>query len=213
MDDLAVLGTKLRDEERRIERQVGEARSVALQGKQVKAEVGELSQRIEALDEAAAVLNGYADSRQVELQTKIESIVTHGLRTIFGDDMSFHIKASQTGKYPTALFTVRSLKDGQTVETNIMDARGGGVAAVTGFILRLILLLLKPNARPVLFLDETFAQLSEEYEPALAEFMKELVERTPVQILMVTHSHAYDDVADKTYRFFLDDGVTRIESA
>lgn len=196
---------------RALDRRAGEARSVATEGKARAEEVASLRGRVEALDEAIAVLSSYADSREAELNAKIEALVTEGLRTVFGDDLSFHIETKVKGKTTTSEFLIRSRVGDEVVETDILSARGGGVAAVAGFLLRLILLLLRDDAEPVLFLDETFAQLSAEYEPALAEFMRELVDRTPAQLIMVTHSTAYDDVADTAYRFRLEDGETKVE--
>jgi DNA repair exonuclease SbcCD ATPase subunit len=69
---------------------------------------------------------------------------------------------------------------------------------------------LTPGSRRVLFLDESFAQLSEEYEPRLAEFLRELVDKTDLQIIMVTHSHAFSDIADQVYRFDLNDAGTTV---
>lgn len=200
----------LADKERLLERQIGEAKHIASEAKLIKVEVSELQETIESLDEAAGILNSYADSRQADLQTKIEALITHGLRTIFGEDLSFHIKQKQQGKLAAADFVVRSTIEGKEFETSILEARGGGVAAVAGFVLRLVLILLRKDVRPILFLDETFAQLSEEYEPRLAEFIRELVDKTSVQIVLVTHSVAYNDVADTVFRFSLDDGVTHI---
>jgi ABC-type thiamine transport system ATPase subunit len=120
---------------------------------------------------------------------------------------------SQRGKLTTANFVVRSVVDGEVVETPILEARGGGVAAVAGFLLRTVVLLLRKDVRPVMFLDETFAQLSADYEPAMADVLRELVDKTQLQIILVTHSTAYDDVADKSYRVSLDQkGKTKIES-
>ena len=61
-------------------------------------------------------------------------------------------------------------------------------------------------------LDETFAALSVEYEGRLAEFIRELVDRTETQVLLVTHSDAYSDYADNVYRFSLDSrGRTQVK--
>ena len=88
------------------------------------------------------------------------------------------------------------------LETPILEARGGGVAAVAGFLLRACVLLLTPDSRNLLVLDEVFAHLSEEYVPRCAEFLKELCERTDLQILLVTHQPEFTQAAHK---------VTRIE--
>lgn len=210
MIDLQEIDKALVRVERAVERRVGEARIVAEQGKKAQTDVKELEQDIEYIVQAISVLNSYADVRQNELQEKIETLVTHGLRTIFDEDMSFHLISTHHGKLAATDFVVRSTVDGESVDTSIMDARGGGVAAVVGFLLRLVVLLLRKDSRPVLFLDETFAQLSAEYEPKLAEFLRELVDRTPVQIILVTHSDAYSDFADAKYRFSLKNGTTKI---
>lgn len=195
------------------ERRVGEARAVSQDLKAAKAEIAELEGRIQACEEVIGILNTFADERQAEVQRRVEGLVTLGLRTIFGPDMSFHVVAGTKGKLAVAEFVVRSKMGDQVVETPVMDARGGGVAAVTGFLLRLILLLLRRDARATLFLDETFAQLSAEYEPRLADFIRELVDRTGVQVVMVTHSEAYAEGADRTYRLRLEDGRTSITEA
>jgi DNA repair exonuclease SbcCD ATPase subunit len=203
------LEEELRRRERVLERRRGEARAVAAEGSRTKKELTELEERAIALEQVMGVLNSYADSRQEELARRIETLVTHGLKTIFDDDLSFHVSPSQKGKLAALDFVVRSRANGQLVETSVMDARGGGVAAVAGFLLRLIILLLT-NARPTLVLDESFAQLSAEYEPRLAEFLRELVDRTSAQVILVTHSDAFGDVADVSYRFQLENGRTRV---
>lgn len=200
----------LHQREKATERLIGEARGVASELTKARTEAEALTTNIEAAEEAIAVLGSFADERQAELRLRIETLVTYGLRTIFDDDLSFHVSTATKGKLTTMDFTVRSTVDGQVVETDVMDARGGGVAAVAGFLLRLIILLLRDDARPILFLDESFAQLSAEYEPRLAEFVRELVDRSKVQILLVTHSDAYSDAADRVYRFKLEDGRTTI---
>jgi ABC-type lipoprotein export system ATPase subunit len=52
--------------------------------------------------------------------------------------------------------------------------------------------------------------VSADYEPRLAEFLAELVARTGVQIIMVTHSDAYSEHADVRYRFALQQAVTTV---
>jgi DNA repair exonuclease SbcCD ATPase subunit len=198
--------------ETRINRRVGEAKQVFEAGRRAEHEVTDLEARLEVLESAIEVLNSYADQQQEALQRTIETLVTHGLRTIFGPEMSFHVRGGMKGKYATIDFVVRTVVDGESIDTPVMDARGGGVAAVVGFLLRLVLLLLHPGKRHILFLDETFAQLSADYENRLAEFIRELVDKRPdIQIVMVTHSDQYGDVADRSYRFRLEDGITKVE--
>ena len=199
--------------ERDFERWAGEVKAVATQTKAATAEAKDLSEAIEALEEASALLNSYADERQEEVRKRLEVIVTHGLQTIFGEDITFHVEQKLVAKRTEIEFLLRSPgPDGTVVETSVMDARGGGVAAIVGFLVRVVIVMLKKDARKILFLDETFAHLSAEFEPRLAEFIKELVEKTSVQIVMVTHSLSYSDDADVVYRFSQSGGVTTAEA-
>jgi hypothetical protein len=208
---LTTLEASVRAAEGRVERRIGEARRVLLDAKAAQEEVSALEARSEVLDEVIEALNSYADQRQVDLQAKVEQLVTHGLRIVFGEDLEFHLVPGMKGKYATTDFMIRSRQGDEWIETPVLQARGGGVAAVVGFVIRVILLLLRPNSRHTLFLDETFAQLSEDYEEPLANFIRELVDRTDCQVVLVTHSNAYDAVADVAYRLRLEDGVTKVE--
>lgn len=195
--------------ERRFDQRVGEARALAAQGQRAQEEAASLEETMVACEEAVAFLNSFADERQDKVQRRIEELVTHGVQTIFGDDMTFHVISEQKASRTEVSFSLRSKMDDQVVETPILEARGGGVAAVIGFLLRLVITLLRDD-RPLLALDETFAQLSADYEPRLAEFIRELVDQTGVQIVMITHSEAFSEHADKVYRFGQKDGKTTV---
>jgi ABC-type lipoprotein export system ATPase subunit len=83
---------------------------------------------------------------------------------------------------------------------------------VTGFVLRLVVLLLTPRARRILWLDEAFGMVSREFEARVAEFLQVIAERADVQIVLVTHSDAYDDAADMRYRLESgSDGMTAVK--
>lgn len=198
--------------ERNLDRRIGEARALAAAGKQAMNQAEESKAMVVACEEATAFLNSFADERQTKVQRQIEELVTHGVQTIFGEGLTFHVISEQKANRSEVSFSLRSLMDDQVVETPILDARGGGVAAVVGFLLRLIVTLLR-DERPLLVLDETFAQLSDSYLPALGSFIKELVDQTGVQILMVTHQDIFAEFADKVYRFDQKKGHTLIMDA
>lgn len=199
---------------RLIDQQVGAARVVAVTGNRLQREIADLNDAVEVHTQAAAVLTAIGEERQNQAQQQIEALVTQGLRTIFGDELSFHIVPSVRAKVPVVDFVIRSTLDGGTVvDTDIMDARGGGLAATVGALLRLVVLLLSRDRQDtVLLLDETFAHVSAEYQPRLAEFLRELVDHTGIQIIMVTHSDVFTEAADFRYRFDQVDGITRVRS-
>lgn len=169
------------------------------------AEIEQLKGEIDDLERVTMLLNSIGEERQMKAQGVIEGLVTRGLQTIFDDKYSFHIIQTVKGKTANVEFVVRTTLEGSTTETSVMEARGGGLAAVVGFLLRVVVMLLRSDKNEkVLFLDETFAHVSAEYLPALGEFLREIVDKSDMQIIMVTHQDEFVDYADVTYRFGLD---------
>lgn len=193
------------------QRRVGELTAVANQRKQLQQHRLMLEANLRLLEDVSVFLTSFVEEAQQQMQVQIELLVTHALHSIFGDDMTFRLVPATKGKQSTLDFVVESNMSGIPVITPVMDARGGGVAAVIGFILRLVVIMLSPTASRLIVLDESFAQVSEEYEGRVAEFLRELADKAGVQVLMVTHSTAYTDVADKCYRFRLENGTTKVE--
>ena len=213
-DRLTDLHTRVRRARRALDRQAGESAALSRQAVDLRQEIERLTTLHTDLTHAAAVLTSIGEERQADAQRTVEQLVTKGLQAIFGDELSFHLVPVVRGNRPEVDLIVRSTLDGADMDTPVMDARGGGLAATIGFLLRLVVLLLSRDRQDtVLFLDETFAHLSADYEPRLAEFLRDLVDETGVQIVMVTHSDAFSDLADTRYRFTLRNGVTHVEAA
>ena len=196
-----------------LERQAGEARVLATTGQRLTTEIADLRHQVDLHEHAAKVLANIGEQRQNDTQTQIEALVTQGLHTIFGPELSFHLIPGIRAKTPVIDFIMRTRRpDGTTMDTDILEANGGGLAAICGFLLRVVVLLLSRERQDtVLILDEPFAHLSADHEPALAAFLRELVDKTGVQVILVTHSHtgAFDEHADTRYRLSLRDGATQ----
>lgn len=212
LDSLVV---RSRQRRRALDQLQGEARSVLLRGKELQAEVARLSELAEDLDRVTVLLNSLGEERQLKAQSSIEELVTRGLRMIFDDTLSFHIVQSTRGKTAAVDFVVRTSLGSQTIDTPIMDARGGGLAAVVGFLMRLVVMLLGQGkagrdgvSENLLVLDETFAHVSAEYLDGVGQFLREVVDRTGVQIVMVTHQEELTQYADKVAHFHTDGGKT-----
>jgi ABC-type taurine transport system ATPase subunit len=206
---IADLELEVRDRRRVLDRKVGEARAAASRGKAISVEVQELQVRIQELQHAVTVLTSIGETRQAAAQSQIESLVSRGLQVIFSIDLSFQVRQVQRSSRPEVDFVVIRQVGGSVVETSVMEA-GGGLTSVVGFLLRLVVILLSQPKGALLLLDETFGMVSEEYEPRVAEFLRELVDKTGVQVLMVTHSTAFDEAADRRHRFVLQDGQTKV---
>lgn len=201
MTELELLEGQVRQARFAYERRLGAARELGTRGVAVEAEVARLTDEAARHERVTALLTSLGEQAQASAQAQLEQLVTRGLQVIFGSELSFHVEQDVKANQSVINFVIRSsyaAPDGtvRTVDTPVMDARGGGMAAVVGFMIRLVVLLLTPGARRVLFLDETFAHLSKDYEPRLAEFLAEVARKAQVQIVLVTHSDAYMDHAD-----------------
>jgi len=213
VDELDELTVSVRNRRRALDSLWGEAVSTLKRGKEIEGEIETLADEIETLERTTILLNSLGEERQLKAQHIIEELVTRGLQTIFDDSLSFHIVQTTKGRTANVDFVIRTQVGDMLTETPVLEARGGGLSATVGFLLRIVVMLLKSrNAQEenILILDETFAHVSEEYLPALGEFLREIVDKTGVQIMMVTHQPEFAEYADRVYRFTKKDGKTQV---
>lgn len=198
-----------------LDAQAGEARAVLARAKELETETTYLTEEVDVLDRVAVLLSSLGEERQAQAQGTIETLVTEGLQTIFDETLTFHIISTNKAKTAGIEFVVRTNLGGESVETSVMNARGGGLAATVGFLLRVVVMLLsaKEGRENLLVLDETFAHVSDEYLEPLGQFLRQIVDRSGIQILMVTHQPEFTEFADATYRFSQKDGRTVVHSA
>lgn len=160
--------------------------------------------------QARDLLNSVSETMFEQSLKAIETLVTEGLQKVLRDS-SLQLSLTKVIRRNRVEVdvTICSTYGTSYVETDVLSARGGGLAAVVGFMVRLVLLIASGN-RKFLILDETFAHLSEEFEPLMAEMLADLSDRLGVQILMVTHSDAYIESADRVYHVSIRDGETYV---
>lgn len=211
MTDVQSLALRVSSARQRLDRQAGEAAQLARQGLAVQADVARLTGQLELHSRVGAVLTSIGEARQETAQTQVEDLVTRALQAVFDANLSFHLVQEVKANRAEVSFALRSQYGDQVIDTPVLEARGGGMAAVVAFVLRLVVLLLTPGTRRFLALDETFAHVSASYEPRVAEFLREVADKAGVQILLVTHSQAYSDLADRKHRLVLGPaGITQV---
>jgi DNA repair ATPase RecN len=210
--DLDALERVVSEQRRSLDRQFGRAEQVARSGKAEEAEVARLRALADIQLSTATVLTSIGEEAQETARAQVEALATRALQVIFGSHLSFHLVPGERAGQVTLEFEVWSDYGGVVTKTSVLDAHGGGMAQVVGFVLQLVVLLLTPDARRVMFLDEAFAWVSESYAPAVAAFLQEVAEKAGVQIFLSTHSTVYSRYADKRYRLVLSsDGVTQVQ--
>lgn len=173
-------------------------------------EITNLNVKLDNFKLIEAYLAQFADERQAQVYRQIEHTVTEGLRTVFNEDLKLEITTKMVGARSETAFSIVSKTDEGEMSTGIMDARGGGVAAIVGFLVQAVLVLLTPGMRPLLVLDESFRAVSAEYQAPLGEFIKDLCEKTGLQVVLVTHQPTIVEFADTAYAFSQTKGKTKI---
>lgn len=194
--ELAEAQSAVREAELRLAREMGVVKSLAERGKAASQKAGAAKVLAEACEEASKLLAQYADARQGEVVKAIETIASAGLSQVFGETIELKIETVTRARRVEMDVKVKT----GTLETPILEARGGGLAAVAGFLLRVTVLLLTKNARRLIIADETFAMLSEDYLVPMAEFLRELCDRTGLQLVLVTHQNEFTEAADRVIR-------------
>jgi DNA repair ATPase RecN len=210
---LAELQAEARQIRSALDIEAGEAAAVGRAGQAALARTAELTALIDLHERVGMALTRVGEQRQEHAQAQIQGLVTLGLQTIFDDPaLSFHLVQSVRAGQANVEFVIRSSYGAEMVDTPVLEARGGGMAAVAGYLVRLVVLLLTPKARRILFADESFAHVSEEFRPALGQFIRDMCARLGVQHVMVTHDPEYAAFADAHYGLFLGaDGTTKAE--
>lgn len=175
----------------------------------IKAYRGLLASKVEAAEKDVSGLRYRADLNQrsseiikkwledllEENVNSIADLATSGLRHIIQDqNLTFRIK--QEIKYNR--LSMRFILEEDGVEADPMSSFGGGAVLVASFILRLAMMSRLKMAN-LLLLDESMSALAVRYIPAAAEFMRQLSEKTGVNILMVTHNEEFIANAHRAY--------------
>lgn len=160
---------------------------------------------------ARALLEQLTDAKREVVRSKIEDLVTHGIQAVFGSEYSFRIEQKTARNNVTFEYRIVHHFGGQTRESGLRGYHGGGLVALVGFLLRVVMVLfIHPPRRRILFLDETFANLDSDKRDPLARLLLELGQSLEIQFVLITHSEEYADVADKTYEIRQDSGGSKL---
>lgn len=220
-----MLAERLRQAERTVAQREGARATLLKTQEDLAAEIAGLDADLKALEKAVWLLQQYAETQQKALTEQVEGIVTKGLRAVFqNQSLEFKLRYSEgkdgaKKKNPEVSMAVVYEHNGEKVEGDLRTSFGGGLSVVTAILLKVVIVLyLNPRVAPVLLLDEPLKDLSPAYDGGdavangyrirMAEFLRELVNQTPLQIIAVTHEPEYGEVADIHHRFSGGVGLT-----
>lgn len=205
--------SEVQQRRREIDFKLGQQQSLKDRATGLAGDITDLQELTVVLDQVTVLLNSIGEDKQQKAQEQIEGIITRGLQSIFGETFSFHIVQTMKGKSASVEFYIQTHLGDQMLMTPVLESHGGGLAAIVGFLLRVTVMLLDKGADKanVIVLDETFGMVSDEYLDPLAEFIRDLVDKTGIQVIMVSHQPMWEEYADKTYRFGIKSGATFVK--
>jgi DNA repair ATPase RecN len=160
----------------------------------------ERDQKLE-LEKISALLVKTAESAREAGRQRMEKVVTRALQSIFGPDFSFKIEMDEAGGKPIARFLVCSPgENGELIENEQQDSRGGGINDIVAFALQVAVMVVynEPKIQGPIVLDEPGKHVSEEYVVKFGEFLDFISKTFNRQIFMVTHQPHLALTADKT---------------
>jgi len=148
----------------------------------------------------------------------IESIVTLGVKFIYGDDyrvqFNKHEEQREQGQKSgfNISFEIVSNSNGEELVTGI-DDRGGGLLEVASALTRLAFLKMKKHDAFII-LDEAWSAVSADSKMEnLIEFIKYHVEENDLQLILNTHrQEIFGKIANKIIRVTKKDGIANMTS-
>jgi ATPase involved in DNA repair len=167
---------------------------------------------IEVWQQVQTMFSEVSEYSRKQLKLRIEETVTAALQAIFCEDnIKFVIDIKVSNGKPAAEWTVVSSFGDFAVAASPEDAKGGGITDVVSLALRLALLeLSRPKPLGPVILDEPGKMISREYLPNVADFLKQYLQKTGRQGIMITHAEALAEVADVSYRVSQVDGISEV---
>jgi DNA repair exonuclease SbcCD ATPase subunit len=211
MDKLKIkdLDIELEREYTKYQQDLGRAKQIAERGKELQTQFMGLESLDITLRKVSALFRSMSEERQDVLRERIERLVSLGLKAVFQEPFVFYIKMVPKADQITAQFI---LLDGHGVEADVLNSRGGGISAVVGVLLQIVMLsFMRSRVDQVLFLDEALAHLSDEYTTRMGMLLKMLSKRLGIQVIMVTHQPEFMEFADITYKLTAPKGATIAE--
>ena len=148
---------------------------------------------------AMTIVTTVGESLQQRISTRLSSVASHALRSVFPDPYRVVIEFTPTAR-GTIDATIQFERAGQRFKPVLPSGQllaGGGPVEVAAWGLRVALWgQLRPRPRPIMLMDEPFRFLQEDLHPVAGEVLREIAEQAGVQFIMVTHSQKLAEAAD-----------------
>ena len=155
-----------------------------------------LSSEVENDKEKYVVLNNSSEiikkaiaDRRGAICDNLSSLGTNALQYALGAN-DLEMKIVERDYRDSICSDVKVVNSSTGLETPILGAKGGGVMDIVNTAMRIGILnfLRDPAIDGPIILDEPYKQLSKEYQPAIAELLRQIVENFDRQVILSTHN-------------------------
>lgn len=179
--------------------------------------MSDLSDSVESLGQTEALIQENLEQRDIarkaaglvqdNLATKLSGIVTKAISTVFEEPIEFVVQfVERRGVSECDL----SLKIGEDYY-DILNEQGGGVADVCSMCLQMAFIMMSQVNR-VLVIDEPARHMDVVAQERFIAVLKQLCQELKFTIIMVTHSQAFSDNADKVFTVTKKGGISYVNS-
>jgi len=168
----------------------------------------EASQLADIADKAKLILQTAAESLQNQLKDALESLCTSALNDVFPEkNLAFRVVFNKQKVGVSVDMFIE--EDGVLYDP--LESRGHGMADLLTFALRVSVLVLRPQLHKILLLDEPFTRISEEFRGRAISFLKDVADKTGIQIILVTHIPELTESADRVFHVAMKDNISKVE--
>jgi len=168
---------------------------------QTEQEITSLNSEIALLDKVVELFKHLLDKLIVSNVSKVEKLVTFGLKSVFYDQNLIFEGKIKRGKGKIGV-EFQTVKDGKIVGDAI-ESFGGSIVVVESFLLRIITIL-RMGLRRFLSLDESFGEVDPEHSVSTSKMINEICEKLDFDILLVTHNRGLQEHAHHVFEVIED---------
>jgi len=170
----------------------------AARTQELGAKIEGLQHQAELYSQARFILAEVTRTTQERLKGYVEELVTMAIQSIYSEDLRFVVDFDYKRNKAEISFRVKEGEEGEPFIPK--DEMGGGLVEIISFALRVVLWSLQnPSSRAVLILDEPFSAAGS-LSRQCGEMVKEISMKLGLQIIMVTHSEALAEIADRAWK-------------
>jgi len=167
--------------------------------KQKELEIEDLKKESIIQDKSIIIMKELIDKLSQQHIKKLVDLLSFALSTVFYDkNYSVELKVENKRDSKSARFFLMEKIGEDILQYDFEDGIGGGILAIVGFILQVFYLGYFKLAK-VIFCDESFSQISDQYIDGLMSFIHQLSEKKGFIFVLVSHDKRLIERGDKIY--------------